>query len=1428
MTQINAIRWLSLWIIITLLTLWQSKMNCKKVNRSRQIALPFVAVAFDLVGIAVSLACFERLQQLLAELDQWIASLNTDIQLSNLFSTGIVPIANLILLLAFILLKCIACPVVSKIWRRFDLVPRTSAYFYQYDEWDSQWFLNKRWLNLRRITKAFVVCGVVVTGCLLGYLWTSTTPQTQPAWFPSAALIILTEVWCFLNGLTKEEFHHQVDADEVDARRVGNFYRIREIYEKIFAPQVLAAHMGCEFSSREGATTLLQQMADSEDALDRQVAQHFASYGDNVAFDVDCIHATRTLMEGKSVVFFNPFYRDLEHYLILPIISALLHGKKCLVVAGRTSIGRDATQWIHEVLDSYSNLRFLWRARELSTKTPECDVGVLTSQQLYDVDTLQANREFLAETDFVLLLEPSVMVNTGQIGLSILAEEMGRYGTSPVYCICDHHMDGLVDTISHVLHTEITNVAATPAPRCTYTGMGWNADGDFLRQRLFGKEVQYLGNGTELAAVAVKNQVPQVIWCGETKSPLKDLQWIVGQHYATICRYMNLPVQQKALYDKVKFVPALWSSRTSQEQFLIVEDEFCNLFGMMRTFLSRGDNQAFINVLSENYLLRDYMRCNPQMFRSDPYAIPSLVADYAKTQRNTLLKLIVQMAFRPVPDDKITTELQLAGCNVEDTLDCLSQLLEEYTFTDGGILDVRSVNEGLDTLSSHVVNYYSISQSAFQQYFAASLKTAYYVEETEKQGVAFINAKMYGHVPQTVLPGQFVVYDGKYYEVKSLSPDNGVVLRRAADLYDGRRYYRQLRTYHLEPIPLEEPNYSRKMLGLEIACYTCDFSVTTQGYIEVTDSHDLRKAREIHFEDDPATRNYDRKYHNKEIMTIRLPDTDTDLRFTFCMLLSELFRSVFPEGWPYLAVLSQQPDDIEGIMQHMVYTLDGDVPEHTICIVEDSDLDLGLLSAINRNLPKFLEILCDYLEWHAEKMREPEHKDPVLNDEVTMPQDVKRRNMFLRMAQRIRKLFGGGEEEKKPIQLPTANQVEKEAAQVVAAQPKSQPDAGVPSAVVTETDYSLESEEKQTQEVQTVEDVADGPDYELDGGTQETSKEVEKPEAVAVTKPAVQSHPEDTLEPERDADLVHIDGTDIFEGEGVSGDDQWLEDRFTEMGINPIRKSRYQRECFLKFGFEEIDHRLKLDDLVKYLRVRGCGNNALTKARKRELFSDDATDLSAVNHCDFCGVPLSGVSYERLNDGRVRCNDCSASAISTTQDFETLFHRILTMMEGFFGASYHVPIHAKMADARAVARGSGAIFRPSAGVASRVLGFAKRRGKKYSLIVENGSPRLAAIDTMVHEMTHIWQYLNWKDADIRKRYGKHRNRLIVYEGMACWAAVQFLYSMGEIYYAERAEDVLSQREDEYGIGFLLYRERYPFVKDMSLIKYTPFNIYPPI
>lgn len=199
------------------------------------------------------------------------------------------------------------------------------------------------------------------------------------------------------------------------------------------------------------------------------------------------------------------------------------------------------------------------------------------------------------------------------------------------------------------------------------------------------------------------------------------------------------------------------------------------------------------------------------------------------------------------------------------------------------------------------------------------------------------DAKFFGHITQTILSGQYVVYNGKYYEVHEISPDYGIVLRRASDLYSRRRYYRQLRTYHMGKVEQSEMVSSRNVAGMKLMTGCCDFSVDTDGYLDMQDLHDCRTARHVDLREDPKAGSYRRSYHNKRILTVKLPDMDEDMRYTLGLLFSELFRSLYPAGWAYLAVLAKKPEDLEETYSLLTYDLEEENSTENLYIVEDSE-----------------------------------------------------------------------------------------------------------------------------------------------------------------------------------------------------------------------------------------------------------------------------------------------------------------------------------------------------------------------------------------------------------------------------------------------------------------------------------------------------------
>ena len=279
--------------------------------------------------------------------------------------------------------------------------------------------------------------------------------------------------------------------------------------------------------------------------------------------------------------------------------------------------------------------------------------------------------------------------------------------------------------------------------------------------------------------------------------------------------------------------------------------------------------------------------------------------------------------------------------------------------------------------------------------------------------------------------------------------------------------------------------------------------------------------------------------------------------------------------------------------------------------------------------------------------------------------------------------------------------------------------------------------------------------------------------------------------------------------------------------VLPERKKYHERH-YLLFGGSEEPNTIDPNGTKEFLTEMGFGDsNFLTKARNGRdisiaISSSYQPNKPNARYCDFCGTEIFGVEYETLSDGRDRCLQCSKTAIKTGEEFKSIFENVRLNMEAFFGIRINVGIRVRMVNSATLHKELKHPFTPTPKSDGRVLGVAIRhRDGSFELMVENGSPRMASVLTIAHELTHIWQYVNWNRRQIRRKYGR-RAELEIYEGMAKWVEVQYAYLINEPALAKRTEIITCYRDDEYGRGFLRYRANYPFSLGTYITKNTPF------
>lgn len=271
----------------------------------------------------------------------------------------------------------------------------------------------------------------------------------------------------------------------------------------------------------------------------------------------------------------------------------------------------------------------------------------------------------------------------------------------------------------------------------------------------------------------------------------------------------------------------------------------------------------------------------------------------------------------------------------------------------------------------------------------------------------------------------------------------------------------------------------------------------------------------------------------------------------------------------------------------------------------------------------------------------------------------------------------------------------------------------------------------------------------------------------------------------------------------------------------------YHEKYYLRYGEGKRNVSLDLEGTKAFLQEMGFDGGELRKAREgkdcaKNLHNPERNTLNQM-YCSYCGTEISGVEFHRLRDGRIRCNTCSNTVIRNRSEAEALCQSVIANMDSFFGATIDVPVSIEIAEAREVRKRIGLPLGKQDSQSVLILGAAVSKKNQYTIILENGAPRISLIATFAHELTHIWQYTHW-DRNKKMKKCSTSKRQCVYEGMAKWVEIQYLYLIGEKNVARREENITRKREDEYGIGFCLYENHYPLSREAMCCKETPFTI----
>lgn len=1047
---------LTILFLLFMLLIWlNGKVNVKKEIRYKQWFVPVFACLYT-AGMMISMnSTMEYL------MEKYMAAAESLAQsgygegaaaMQSLYeSWGIyleLALFNLGVLLGYIVLKRVSTLGCRRfVVQRDTIVGDLVELFYDYDEADMRWYVCEHWVQAHAFLKSafYVICLISGAAAMISYKLFMEEMVVTP-FFPTFAVILLGELYYYLDGVRSEDGKSKLTVQFDRSNRITMYPLLRGPLKAIFGDKLSAEGTTVNSGSMTGGS--VEEILCELDREGGHVGRNYAAFirkkmDGGLKPNMDYVRCGYDLAAGKSLLFNTPFYDKLNPYVFYAMNRELLKGGKVLIVLGRHGTEEDLVQWSEEGMQNVTNMPGMWKISVLSDEKVNeddlPDVGIISRSGVHNLDIHKNNREFLQKVSFVFVVEPSRLVTTAQIGLNLLIKCCGK-NRNITFCSVDRNCDGLVDALSHILMTNITEVSATEYPHGTSSYMCWTADDEYIQHRILPGVSRYLGMGTELSMAALKNQVKRTVWYGGEAYPVMDARWISKQYYYDLLDYAQIPANQENFDKCFETSFNMCDERVSDYSYITVEDDRNNLFETRRNYATIAEKQGFVNVISSEYMLREYMSENTELFTADAKAIPYITADYARTKRNAILSLCLLLCVDYVQEEVL--HRQMVMLNI-DTKDPTSEIWKEICVifgTEAGvdkkenpILCVK--NHDGDTLffekdttllfkraysieSGKIENMYTIENREFSRIILDDLQHASYIAEQESEDV-YIGTELKGHVYQKYLPGQFFTLNGKYYEMIHTTTDNRILVRRASEHIGGRLAYRQVRDYTIHHLEDAQSMGALKTVNdIDIHYQFADFSVETPGYWKLRAHNDFDHGDLVQVNGIPA-----RQYQHKQILKFdfsKMGDKFTDsVRVTLTNLLNEVFVTLFADNQPFISAVTLGNHEAP-----LTYNLKMDegveVSDKCIYIIEDSQLDIGLLIAVERNVKRIFQIVSDYLAWNEDQIeasiKAAEEAEAEAAEEETKPEsfDVyaddgeleEKKGFFAKLKKKIKSLFG--------------------------------------------------------------------------------------------------------------------------------------------------------------------------------------------------------------------------------------------------------------------------------------------------------------------------------------------------------------------------------------------------------------------------------------
>jgi len=721
------------------------------------------------------------------------------------------------------------------------------------------------------------------------------------------------------------------------------------------------------------------------------------SLTENLEGSKKMIHSPKEILEASNALICEVPNLDEFRNINMKIMSgAFFENKKVLVISSSANNASEYYSKLTEFNTEYDGkIMIKLIKREDKMFDNFADIYISTLENCF------GNIKLLNKIDTIVIEDMDVIMQEKLEMLRAFGSIVKMGNSNVNYVVLTYMLQGIEATIKNLLLVKNVTWYSTENKQQPdkITINIWERKEPDIGDKILGKINRNLGSLIPLALIGLKQRLDRIL----VISPDEPINFQLNELNAI----RNLQ-EKEFINDEIEELNNTIELNNREKYFsykeknCILTNDKSNLYEKIYKLSLINGMENHINIVSEQYLLRDYM-----------------ISTYAENK--TRLKCFLPYVPFEVNNSKVVLYdllLQLTNFGLKEVV--ISRILNENGISVllGKGNNIRLIAEKLNLFIKRefdvdvdIYSYITFKETDDKYTFDATKK-----DFVHKEKVYMLDSKVLNLFPnelfkkvnftkdgfildiegeyaynfyQKYLPGQKHCLNGHIYEIKNvIDTDNEVNAILEASINYDNNTYRQLRKVHILSDMIVSETKIHKYTNA-IAKYmigTIDFEVDTLGYFEfkngVTmnpgeyryvelDAQNSKKVKRKHKDSNALKIEFSKsQLSDAEISTVFQKSNKDNVAEAIAFLISEVLVTMLGENSNYIQVKAViSPKGLETTDYNWVYPIeltDYMSDNIEIYIIEDVHIERGLIDMIYKNLDDILNIIFDYLKWSFE------------------------------------------------------------------------------------------------------------------------------------------------------------------------------------------------------------------------------------------------------------------------------------------------------------------------------------------------------------------------------------------------------------------------------------------------------------------------------